>query len=123
MQHLIRLRKIILLAGVALTLVATAFFLLLGDPAQKLSTTIATLIAPLLAGLFIGVMFAVTRNFGHGITTVYSWFFLISGMIAFVMGLISYFDPFPAGTTPLLSVGVTQIFSVLQGQSKMNTAQ
>ncbi len=119
MKKLIPLRKMIMIIGIVLTLTASVLFLIFGKPEEKLSTTIATIIVTPLCFLFIKFMFYIVgKNGTNKVLAIYSWFFMIFGIIAILMGIINFFNPFPANSTPLISAGFTLVTSILFGHAK-----
>ncbi len=122
MKKLIHLRKIIMIIGAILTLITSVIFLIFGKPEEKLSAMLATIIAVPMCFLFIKFMFYIVGKNGTGkMLRIYSWFFMIFGVIAVLMGTIGFFDPFPANSTPLISAGFTLVTSVLLGYAKLET--
>ncbi len=120
MKNLIPLRKMIMIVGIVLTLIAMILFLFFGKPEEKLSTAIATVVAVPLLYLFIRFMFYIVgKNGTSKILTIYSWFFMISGIIFIWMGIINFFNPFPANSIPFISAGFTLVTSILFGYAKL----
>lgn len=120
MKKLIPLRKIIMIVGIVLTLITSAIFLIFGKPEDKLSTMIATIVTIPLCFLFIKFMFyIVDKNGTSKILTIYSWFFMVFGIIIILMGITNFFRPFPADSTPFISAGFTLVTSILFGYAKL----
>ncbi len=120
MKKLIPLRKIIMIIGIVLTLTASVLFLIFGKPEEKLSTTIATIIVIPLCFLFIKFMFYIVgKNGTNKVLAIYSWFFMIFGIIAILMGIINFFNPFASNSVPFISVGFTLVTSILFDHAKL----
>ncbi|MGM9683014.1 MAG: hypothetical protein ACI3XQ_05385 [Eubacteriales bacterium] len=118
MKKLIPLRKVLFVIGVVLTVITSILFLILGNPAQKVSTILATFIAIPLVYLFIRFMFYILgKKATNKMLTAFLWFFMIAGIVLILMGLINFFASFPSNTTPLISAGFTLVVSVLYGQA------
>ncbi len=119
MKKLTPLRKIIMIIGIVLTLTVSVLFLIFGNPEEKLSTMVATIIVIPLCFLFIKFLFyIVEKNGTNKVLAIYSWFFMIFGIIAILMGIINFFNPFLSNSIPLISAGFTLVTSILFGHAK-----
>ncbi len=120
MKKLMPLRKIMIIIGIALTLIASVLFLIFGKPKEKLSTMMATIIVIPLCFLFIKFMFYIIGRKGTSkVLTIFSYFFMIGGIIAILLGIINFFNPFPANSIPLISAGFTLVASILFNYAKL----
>ncbi len=121
MKKIIPLRKIILIIGIALTVITSVLFLIYGNGEGKISSLIATFIVVPLVYLFVRLSFYVIgKNGTKTVLDIYSWFFIIGGLLAVLVGAINFFTPFPSGSMPLITTGFTLIVFILQRLAKLD---
>ncbi len=119
MKKLIPLRKIILPAGVVLTAALLALYLILSESTEKMTLLVATLIAPALFYGFVRLVFLiVSKNISGKLLTVISYFLLLAGVMALIMGILPMITTFPDGYSPTFPIGIALIVGVLDDRHK-----
>ncbi len=114
MQKLIPFRKIILIIGIAFTLILATIQLIFGKGDSYISNVIMMVICPLFVFAFFRFAFYMwSKKNALGVIKFFSWFLFLGGAFFTIGGIQMIFTNIPNVASPPFSIGVSMILCVL----------
>lgn len=114
LKSLVRIRRVVLIACVALFACLWALSLVYGDAEDKVGVLILSAVIPLIVYAFIQITYRIVSiNAPFRVMKIYFWLFIIGGFGGTVLTFISFIVGFPNGLTIGLGASLAFIMATL----------